>query len=66
MNFGETDTGSPIDEVRAGVKRIAYAYESMHAETKFSYFIEQDTGHVLSDKMWNRTREWFEKHLQTA
>ncbi|REJ86561.1 MAG: hypothetical protein DWQ34_09040 [Planctomycetota bacterium] len=63
MNFGDQDGGSPIDEVRAGVEVIQKAYESMHAEDKFSYFIEEDTGHVLSDEMWRRTKEWFAKHL---
>ena len=63
MNFGDQDGGSPIDEVRAGVEVIQKAYESMHAEDKFSYFIEEETGHVLSDEMWRRTKEWFARHL---
>jgi dienelactone hydrolase len=64
LNFGELDGGSPIDDVRAGVRTIADAYASMHAEEKFSYFIEDGTGHVLSEEMWRRTREWFGKHLK--
>ncbi len=63
MNFGENDGGSPIDEVRAGVKVIENAYASMHADKNFSYFIEDDTGHVLSDEMWKRTKDVFAKHL---
>ena len=63
MNFGETDGGSPIDEVRRGVEIIQRSYESMHAEDKFSYYIEEDTGHVLSDEMWRRTKSFFAKHL---
>lgn len=63
MNFGEKDGGSPIQEVRQGVKTIADKYKSMGAEDKFSYFIEKDTGHTLSDKMWAKTRQWFKKHL---
>ena len=63
MNFGDQDGGSPIDEVRAGVEVIQKAYDSMHAEDKFSYFIEEETGHVLSDEMWRRTKEWFAEHL---
>ena len=39
------------------------AYESVHAEDKFSYFIEENTGHVLSDEMWKRTKAWFTRHL---
>lgn len=64
MNFGETDSGSPIDEVRSGIEIIQRAYDSMHAGENFSPFIELQTGHVLSDAMWKRTREWFAKHLR--
>ena len=63
LNFGEKDGGSPIDEVRRGVEVIGDAYMAMHAEDKFSYYIEEGSGHVLSDEMWKRTREWFGKHL---
>jgi len=66
LNFGETDSGSPIDEVRRGIEIISRAYESVHAQDRFSWFIEERTGHVLSDEMWQRTRNWFAKHLQTA
>ena len=64
MNFGENDGGSPIDEVRRGVEVIRRAYESQHAEDKFSYHIEADTGHVLSDTMWSLTRDFFALHLK--
>ncbi|MCX7408358.1 MAG: dienelactone hydrolase family protein [Planctomycetales bacterium] len=64
MNFGETDGGSPIDEVRAGIEIIQRAYDSVHAGDKFSPFVEANTGHVLSDAMWQRTKEWFAKHLR--
>lgn len=64
LNFGELDGGSPIAEVRAGVKTIQRAYDSMHAGEKFSAFIEEGVGHVLSDAMWRNTHEWFAKHLR--
>ncbi len=64
MNFGETDGGSPVDEVRAGIETIQRAYDSVHAGDKFSPFVEANTGHVLSDAMWQRTKEWFSKHLR--
>lgn len=64
LNFGEKDSGSPIEEVREGVKTIAKAYEAMHAEDKFSYYIEEGAGHVLSPSMWEKTQRWFEKHLR--
>jgi dienelactone hydrolase len=65
LNLGETDSGSPIEEVRKGVKTIAQAYHRAGAADKFSCFIEPGTGHVLSDEMWRRAREWFEKHLKS-
>ena len=65
MNFGEKDGGSPIEFVREGVKTIANVYASMHAEKNFSYFIEEGVGHVLSDAMWQRTKDWFKQHLRS-
>jgi len=65
LNFGETDGGSPIDEVRKGIPIIARAYESMHAEAKFTHFIEEGVGHVLSPEMWRRTKECFAKYLKS-
>jgi len=64
LNFGETDDGSPIQEVRQGIETIARAYAKAGAAEKFSSFIEPGTGHVLSDEMWQRARAWFEKHLR--
>ena len=64
MNFGETDGGSPIDEVKNGLQIIANAYSSIHADEKFSYFIERGVGHVLSEEMWRRTKDVFAKYLQ--
>jgi dienelactone hydrolase len=66
MNFGETDGGSPIDEVRNGLKIIGNAYSAIHADDKFSYFIEPGVGHVLSEEMWKRTVAVFNKHLRAA
>jgi dienelactone hydrolase len=63
LNLGETDGGSPIDEARRGIETIARAYEAVHAEDKFSHFIEDRVGHVLSDEMWRRAKAWFAKHL---
>ncbi|MCA9064068.1 MAG: dienelactone hydrolase family protein [Planctomycetaceae bacterium] len=63
LNLGETDGGSPIEEARAGCKRIADAYAAVGAADRFTYFIEPDTGHVLSDAMWERTQKTFARHL---
>jgi dienelactone hydrolase len=64
LNFGETDGGSPIDEVRNGIDVIQRAYQAIHADEHFSWFIEPGAGHVLSDEMWKRTRMKFEKYLK--
>jgi len=64
LNFGENDGGSPIQEVRQGVERIARAYAGADAAEHFTHFIEKDTGHVLSDAMWQHVRNFFVKHLR--
>jgi hypothetical protein len=63
LNIGELDSGSPIEEVRAGIERIAAAYAAQNASDNFTSFIQPDTGHVLSPEMWELTRETFRKHL---
>ncbi|MDP6443079.1 MAG: dienelactone hydrolase family protein [Pirellulaceae bacterium] len=65
LNLGENDGGSPIEFARKGVDTIRSAYEAQHAEANFTFFIEKDTGHVLSDEMWRRTKLTFEKHLRS-
>ena len=64
LNFGETDSGSPIEEVKSAMPIIKKAYESMNAGNNFSWFIEEKTGHILSDEMWKRTKAHFAKHLK--
>jgi dienelactone hydrolase len=64
LNLGETDGGSPILEVREGVRTIAQAYAAAGAADKFTHYIEEGTGHVLSPEMWKRACHWFEKHLR--
>lgn len=64
LNFGETDSGSPIEEVKAAMPIIKKAYDSMNAGNNFTWFIEEKVGHVLSDEMWKRTKAHFAKHLQ--
>jgi dienelactone hydrolase len=66
LNFGETDTGSPIEEVKKGVDVIRRAYASKKAEDSFSYYIEEGAGHVLSDEMSRRMKAHFAKYLATA
>jgi hypothetical protein len=64
LNLGETDGGSPIAFARRGLATIRRAYESMHAEDKFTSFVEPDTGHELSPAMWEHVRRHFEKYLK--
>ena len=63
LNIGETDGGTPIEEAREGVATIAAAYAAQGASDKFSSFIQEGTGHVLSPEMWDRTQAVFRKHL---
>ena len=63
LNFGEKDDGSPIEEVRQGIETIAAAYKAAGAMDRFTWFIENNTGHVLSEAMWQRVRDVFAKYL---
>lgn len=63
LNLGELDDGSPIEQAKAGVDRIRAAYASANAGDQFSAFVQPNTGHVLSPEMWQRSRDFFAKHL---
>lgn len=63
LNFGETDDGSPIQEVREAVQTIAAAYGRAGAAEQFTFLIEPDTGHVLSEAMWQQTQAKFAQYL---
>ena len=63
LNLGETDGGSPIDHARAGIDRIAAAYQAAGVPEQFTHFIEPATGHVLSEAMWEKVRSVFARHL---
>ncbi len=65
LNLGEKDGGSPIEEARAGVERIAAVYKRKRAAKNFSVFIEKGKGHVLSEAMWKQTKEFFARHLRS-
>lgn len=64
LNLGENDGGSPIESARRGVKRIARAYEEAGVPENFTWFIEPETGHVLSQAMWRHVKDVFARHLQ--
>jgi dienelactone hydrolase len=64
LNFGDQDDGSPIEEVHRGVETIQRAYQAQHAENNFTWFIQENTGHVLSPEMWEKTKTFFARHLK--
>ncbi len=64
LNFGTKDEGSPIDEVRHAVERIARVYIQAGVPENFSYFIEEEAGHELTPTMWAHIQRFFLKHLQ--
>ena len=66
LNFGEKDGGSPIDEVRRGVEKISAAYAGAGAKERFTYFVEEGAGHVLSEAMWGKVKECFTGELGQA
>jgi dienelactone hydrolase len=66
LNFGETDAGSPIEEVREGLKTIASAYAAAGAADRFTSYIEPGVGHVLSETMWKHVQDVFAKQLRQA
>jgi dienelactone hydrolase len=66
LNFGEQDAGSPIQEVRDGMKTIARGYHQAGVPQRFSYWIQPAVGHVLTEPMWQRVRDWFQTHLHNA
>lgn len=63
LNFGETDGGSPIEEVKTGVEIIRRAYKAKKAGDRFTYYIEPGSGHILSDEMLRRVKAHFATHL---
>ncbi|MGV3721125.1 MAG: dienelactone hydrolase family protein [Actinomycetota bacterium] len=64
LNFGETDSGSPIQEVKSGIEIIRRAYRAKKAEDRFTYYIEAGSGHILSDQMLSLVKGHFAKHLK--
>ena len=63
LNFGGTDSGSPLEEVKSGVEIIRRAFEAKGAQDRFTHYIEEDAGHVLSEEMLRRVKAHFAKYL---
>lgn len=66
LNLGEKDSGSPIESATRGVQRIAEAYKKAGVPDNFSFFIEPDTRHVLTESMWKHVKDSFEQHLKSV
>jgi hypothetical protein len=66
LNLGEKDSGSPIESATRGVYRIAEAYKQAGVPDNFSFFIEPDTGHVLTETMWQHVKVCFGRHLKSV
>ena len=64
LNFGETDSGSPLEEVKAGVETIRRAFRARGAEDQFTYYIEAGSGHILSEEMMRRVKAHFARYLK--
>lgn len=64
FNFGAKDAGSPLPEVRAGLSRIAEAYEQAGVRERFTWYIEEEAGHALTQPMLERVRSFFQQHLK--
>ncbi|MHC5738423.1 dienelactone hydrolase family protein [Nostoc sp.] len=63
LNFGTEDRRSPMLEIRKAMETIEKAYYKCEAKDSFTYFIEENQGHVLSEQMWERAKSKFLKYL---
>ncbi len=66
LNLGEKDSGSPIESARRGVERIADVYRKAGVPDNFTWFIEPEAGHVLTEAMWEQVKRCFDKHLRSV
>jgi len=64
LNFGEMDSGSPLEEVKAGVETIRRAFQARGAEDRCTCYIEAGSGHTLSEEMLRRVKAHFARHLK--
>ena len=62
---GDQDSGSPVDGVRE-IGRIVEQIYRLHGEAAGPFFesaIYPGASHVYLPEMWDRTLEWFDRHL---
>src|SRR5579859_7896125 len=63
LNFGAKDVWSPIADVRRALPRIARAWAEAGSPDRFTWLIDEDEGHVLSQGMWEKVRSIFRADL---
>jgi fermentation-respiration switch protein FrsA (DUF1100 family) len=63
---GDSDAGSPVEGVRSLTNSVAAVYSAVGATSAFSSIIEPNTAHVYLPHMWDRTLEWFQRHLHPS
>lgn len=63
LNFGAQDLSNPIEFIKDGLKRIQNIYDTMGEGSKFSFYIDDQVGHTLTDEMWKRVVEVFKVAL---
>lgn len=66
LNLGEKDSGSPIESARLGLERIEEAYTRAGSPGNFTFYIEPEAGHVLTENMWQQVRSCFARHLKPS
>lgn len=64
LNLGEKDSGTPVASAKRGIQRITEAYKKAGVPENFTFFIEPDAGHVLTDAMWQHVKTTFARHLK--
>jgi dipeptidyl aminopeptidase/acylaminoacyl peptidase len=62
---GDQDSGSPIEGVRTLGDITSRVYALFGAEDRFENAIYPGVGHVYLPVMWDRTVQWFQRHLVT-
>jgi dienelactone hydrolase len=63
LSFGTEDRLNPVLDVRKAMESIEKAYEKYEDKDNFTYFIEENQGHLLSEQMWQHVKAKFLKCL---
>ncbi len=60
---GETDSGSPVEGIRAIEKTVRKVYRLYGGESDFQSLIYPGVGHQYTPEMWEKTLAWMERYL---